>query len=274
MPGSSPSAASARSGATHTAGSSATTAAVATAPATPAPTGAPTDYTGFHAFIDKKDGTYFGFNLDSMASPTGSVGFGIQGVGMVDIAAPTFNTSDPRAVTIMFEGQAKLEKDAKIDLDFGLNVPGSNVQTVSVRLNGQIDTVGVTAKADLLLNGVDYVLVGGRPDQSPDHALATLVSAIGRQDWYAVYDVAAPFWSKAMTRDAFASQMSTYWKSHYGSGTTTVKLTGNPILADSGLGYWTASVKLEISSGSVRDEMNVTMQYVGDKWLMLDIRPA
>jgi hypothetical protein len=51
-------------------------------------------------------------------------------------------------------------------------------------------------------------------------------------------------------------------------------LTSAPTLADSGLGYWTASVKFSITAGSVSDAMNVTMQYVSDSWLILDIRPV
>jgi hypothetical protein len=68
--------------------------------------------------------------------------------------------------------------------------------------------------------------------------------------------------------------MTTYWASHYGTGKPEVRLTSDPKLADSGLGYWTASVKLRITAGSVSDAMNVTMQYVGSSWLLLDIRPV
>ena len=82
----------------------------------PSQVDASTDYTGFHAFIDKTDATYFAFTLDSITNPTGSVGFGVHGVGMVDIAAPTFGIPDPHSMTIQYECQATLETDAKIDL--------------------------------------------------------------------------------------------------------------------------------------------------------------
>jgi hypothetical protein len=149
------------------------------------------DYTGFHAFIDKDRSTYFSFTLDSMTEPTGSAAFGIKGAGMVDIAAPTFTIHNQHSMTIRYDGNAALETDAIIDLDFGLNQPGSTVQTVTARVNGEVDLDHGTATIELWLNGKHYSVVGGRPNKSPDRALAALTSAISRQDWAAVYGMTA-----------------------------------------------------------------------------------
>jgi hypothetical protein len=238
------------------------------------PTEASADYTGFHAFIDKDQDTYFSFTLDSMTKPTGSAAFGVQGVGIVDLASPTYIVHNVHSMSIRYEGQAALETDAKLDLDFGLNQPGSTVQTVTARVIGQVDLDHGTATVEFWLNGTHYSLVGGRPNKSPDRALTNLTSAISKRDWAAVYGMTAPLWAKLTTRDAWISQMTAYWSSHYGTATPEVTLTSAPVLVDSGLGYWTASVKFSIKAGSVIDAMNVTMQYVGDSWLVLDIRPA
>jgi hypothetical protein len=140
------------------------------------------DYTGFHAFIDKEHNSYFSFTLDSMNKPTGSAAFGVLGVGMVNLPTPTFSVHNQHLLSIRYDGKAALETDAKLDLDFGLNQPGSTVQTVSARVIGEVDLDHGTATWARLLDCTRQVqhqsrLGEGRHERNPAVCWRQLASA-------------------------------------------------------------------------------------------------
>jgi hypothetical protein len=232
------------------------------------------DYTGFHAFIDAGQGTYFSFTLDSMSKPAGMASFGIKGVGMVDIASPKIDIHDGHSISISSNGSATLETDAVIDLNLGLNRPGQNLQTVSVRLQGEIDPGADHATVQLWLADKHYLVVGDRPDASPDQALRKVVDAVNHQNWGALYDMGTPTLQQMASRSDFSSGMTTGWQSHLGTGKVDVRLTSEPKLIDSTFGYWTAQADLRVSSGATSFTFKVILEYVSKRWLLLTIAPA
>jgi hypothetical protein len=171
-------------------------------------------------------------------------------------------------------GSATLETDAVIDLDLGLNQPGQSLRTVSVRLQGEIDPAVDHASVQLWLANRHYLVVGDRPDASPDQALRKVVDAVNHQDWGAVYDMGAPTLQQMANRSDFISGMTTGWQSHLGTGRVDVRLTSEQKLIDSTFGYWTAQTGLRVSAGANSFTFTVILEYVGKRWLLLAISAA
>src|SRR5664280_381691 len=240
----------------------------------PSDASASPDYTGFHAYIDAGHGTYFGFTLDSMSKPTGTASLGVKGVGMVDFGAPKYVIHNGHSIDITFDGSATLETDAVVDLNLGLNQPGQNIKTVSARLQGDIDPEADRAQVELWLNGKHYTMEGDRPDASPDQALDRMVDAVAHQNWGSLYDMGSPTLQQMATRTAFVNGMASGWQSHIGSGKATVRLTSTPKLVDSAFGYWAAQAGLKITSGQTSFTFTVILQYVGNRWLLLDLEAS
>jgi hypothetical protein len=198
----------------------------------------------------------------------------VQGVGLLEFASPTIEIHGNHQIHISYNGSAILEPDAVLDLNFGFNKPGTTTQPTTARLDANIDADHETANVELWFNGKHYKAQGGRPDGSPDHAFSTLVSAMSRGDWGAVYDMAAPIWRSYATRDQFISKWSAGWKAQFGAGPVQVRLTGEPALNDTGLGYWTAYVGLQMSTSKASASYKVTLQSAGSGWLLFDMSAA
>jgi hypothetical protein len=238
----------------------------------PASAEASPDYTGYHAYTDATDSTFFAFTLDSMTAPSGMAEFGIVGQGVIVMPTPTFAFDSSHQIHVGYDGTGTLESDATLDLDFGLAKPGTQSQSVPARLIANIDTNKETANVEFWLNGRHYKAQGGRPTESPDHAMAALAMAMQKGDWGSVYDQAAPVWQSYMGRSQFISQWNSGWQAQFGTGSVTVQLLDAPQLNDTGLGFWTAYADLSISSPKASATYRLMLQNTGGGWQLFDLQ--
>lgn len=231
------------------------------------------DYVGYHTYIDPLDATAFAFTLDSMTQPTGNAAFGAVGLGSVDFDSPAISIDGNERIQIAFEGPADLVATARIDPNFGLCLPGTTSEQVTARVQATIDMLNETVTADLWFNGQHYVAKGGRPANSPDHELSALVDNIDKGDYAAIYDIAAPIWrSFAPSRAAFGTGWAASWETRLGSGPVAARLTGQPEVAETELGYWSATATMEVSSATATATYRVILQSAGTDWLLFDMR--
>jgi hypothetical protein len=177
-------------------------------------------------------------------------------------------------MSIGFDGTGALDATAKLDLDFGLNQPSSQTQSVRFRIVGEVDLVHNTCSIQACINGKHYNVIGKRPSKAPDKALSDLLGALGRSDWGAVYDMSAPIFRQQIGRTDFVAQATSLWQSTVGAGSFTLHLVTPPVLGNGRYGVWTATATFVVTGSTGSPTYTVTLAWENDTWLLLDVEPA
>ena len=211
--------------ATHVAASTPVTLAPRTPPApapsaTPAGTASPTPESTLlanalqvaksrHSFIDVTHRTQLMIYLDPGAAYFGEFSFAAQGAGIFSNLQPaTIEVGGPHSIAVSYEGAGMVDRDAKLDFVFGLDMPSGVTEARSLRLAAQLDPLTGAATADLWTAASHYRLVVRPPAHDANQALATVMRAVRSEDWNALYDQLDSLFRAQISRTAYVAQMS------------------------------------------------------------------
>jgi hypothetical protein len=241
-------------------------------PATSAPAPASVMTGGFQ---DRSNGAYLRIQLDSGHPGYGLFAVAIPGVGLLWPQAPaTVSPESAQSIQIRYgDAQGFLQSQALLDTEFGVNYqPSGPVQSITLRLVGQVDPDHKTGSIELWVNGTHYHLGVVAVPQTASASVNAYLTALSAGDWATLYQISDDSLKNSINQADFVQQMA----AAIGDGkvaTATVNGTLIYTTSSAGVGYATVPISLVVTSGGSQSAHagNLTLIFNGGQWRVLTV---
>ena len=253
-----------------------TAAVVVAAPGASSAAPPPTATTG--GFQDHSSNDYLRIQLDPAAPGYGGFIVAVPGVGLAWGEQPaTARRESDHAVQLRYDGGGFLNAGAQLDTEFGVAYQPNGTSTkIRLRLVGSVDPAHGTGSIELWVNDVHYRFAAASAPQNAGTTADTVLAAIVRGDWSALYDLADDSLRAGGTAAEFTAQVQQQFAAN--NKVTSAHTTGTISYSTNAAGVTYASVP--VSMTAVLDGATQTMAgtlvmiYNQGRWRWFTVDPA
>ncbi|MGZ8515247.1 MAG: hypothetical protein ACXW4H_07065 [Candidatus Limnocylindrales bacterium] len=242
----------------------------------PSPSPSPFGFLDAAYLRDTSSRATFSVVVDRRDPQSGLLVLGIPSLGLLRTASSaTMDSHDDGSIEVSYGGIGDLDRDAQLDLDYGVAVRSSGssdkvVLTIRATIGSDLRTGSVT----VTVAGHRYAITDRAPTESAQATLDALAITTRKQDWRAWYGLLSSTVTRSVSEADWVAQMQAGVES---SGRVVeAEAGGLTYRSDAYLDFASAPFTITVEKDGVRRELDytVTLAWEGAGWRFVTTTPA